>query len=90
MSADNLRAARARQADAMAARREDFLWMASTGECLEGAARRLGIKPDSLIEWCKDNGLHAEAELMRSRDPLNTAAVLSERGKAGASARWAS
>lgn len=35
----------------LAARLEDARWMARTGENLEGAARRLGLKPNTLEKW---------------------------------------
>lgn len=38
-------------ADAIAARLEDVQWMAETGECLDGAARRLGLTRNALEKW---------------------------------------
>jgi hypothetical protein len=71
-------------------RTEDLLWMLATGENLQGAADRLGIKPDSLTEWCKDNGLAAEAVILRSRDPQPIVGDRSETARRNAEARWAS
>lgn len=34
-----------------AARLEDVRWMAETGECLDGAARRLGMTRKALEKW---------------------------------------
>lgn len=71
------------------ARAEDVEWMAATGECLTGAAQRLGITPSSLESWCRDHGMQTELEALRDRD-IDSLNNLSERGKAGAAARWAS
>jgi hypothetical protein len=38
-----------------AARLEDARWMAETGECLDGAARRLGISKAALERWLTAN-----------------------------------
>jgi hypothetical protein len=49
---------------------EDVEWMARGGESLQGAATRLGIKPDALERLLR---LHERADLLRdlrSRDPL--------------------
>lgn len=51
------------------ARAEDIRFLAETGECLTGAARRLGLTNSGLEEWCKDNGLRREAFILRSREP---------------------
>lgn len=40
-------------------RAEDLDWMAAAGEGTEGAAKRLGVSPDSLERWCQRNG-HAD------------------------------
>lgn len=37
------------------ARLEDLTFMADTGETPEGAARRLGVRADSLDKWCDRN-----------------------------------
>lgn len=72
-----------------AARLEDLTFMIDNGESLQGAARRLGIKPKSLERWCELRGLNAEAATLRARDPKpqvdNSAAC-----RAAALARWAS
>lgn len=36
---------------AYADRLEDVRWMAATGECLDGAARRLGMTRNALEKW---------------------------------------
>lgn len=36
-------------------RLEDVRWMAETGECLDGAARRLGLSRNSLEKWLERN-----------------------------------
>jgi hypothetical protein len=41
--------------DERAARLEDARWMAETGECLDGAARRLGLTRDALERWLTVN-----------------------------------
>lgn len=38
-----------------AARLEDVRWMAETGECLDGAARRLGLSRNTLEKWLDRN-----------------------------------
>lgn len=40
-----------------AERCEDLLWMATTGETLEGAAYRLGLSARGLEKWCHNNGM---------------------------------
>lgn len=40
--------------DEAAARLEDARWMAETGECLSGAARRLGLTYKGLERWLFD------------------------------------
>lgn len=51
---DRLSAAHAKlRAARNAERLEDVTWMALTGECLTGAAKRLGIGPESLRSWCR-------------------------------------
>lgn len=41
--------------DETAARLEDVRWMAETGECLDGAARRLGLTRNTLEKWLVRN-----------------------------------
>lgn len=41
--------------DQHAARLEDVRWMAETGECLDGAARRLGLSRNTLEKWLDRN-----------------------------------
>ena len=53
------------------ARREDVHFLAETGENTHGAAARLGINRDALESWCRRNGLNAEWEQLRRRDPWN-------------------
>jgi hypothetical protein len=82
---DGLRAYRERVAVEMAARREDVLWMAETGESLSGAAKRLGIKVDALERWCDKNDMRDELRKLRSREPADL--LVSEHARMGASAR---
>lgn len=70
------------------ARSEDVAWMAATGECLSGAARRLGIMPNSLDSWCRANGMHTELATLLSREPGDPNQL--ERTRKAAAARWAS
>lgn len=52
----------------IAARHEDVRWMADTGECLDGAARRLGLSPGALARWLERNDRDALARLI-ARQP---------------------
>lgn len=54
-----------------AARAEDVLWMVETGENLTGAAKRLGIKPTALDQWCRRHGLVAQVDILRAREPYD-------------------
>jgi len=62
-------ATREAQAAELAARLEDARWMAATGECLDGAARRLGMKPNSLERWLERNGHKALLSTLVARQP---------------------
>jgi hypothetical protein len=70
------------------ARAEDVRWFVETGECLTGAARRIGITRDGLEKWLKDHSMHAELAALREREPGDP--FTSGRAKAAAAARWAS
>lgn len=59
-------AERARQ---VAARIEDVRFMVETGENLHGAAKRLGMLPDSLDAWMRRNGLRDELQVLIARNP---------------------
>lgn len=50
------------------ARLEDARWMAETGECLDGAARRLGLLPESLAKFLDNNNASDTAALLRQRN----------------------
>lgn len=52
----------------MAARLEDCRWMAETGECLDGAARRLSLKRKTLEKWLENNDPATLASLI-ARQP---------------------
>ena len=86
---DNLARARELAAIAAAERTEDVQWMADNGESLAGAAQRLGLKPDSLMEWLKDNGMRDIGDRMRARDPIVDPAR-TEHARIAAAGRWAS
>ena len=53
---------------ALETRHEDLAWMAATGECLSGAAARLGLKRKSLERWAKRNAPDLLARLL-DREP---------------------
>ena len=53
---------------AIASRLEDVRWMAETGECLDGAARRLGLTGNALERWLERNDRAALAALL-ARQP---------------------
>lgn len=49
---------------------EDVKWMADTGESLDGAAARIGIKPGSLKKNLSERGEHELLRQLRRRNPL--------------------
>lgn len=51
-----------------AARLEDCRWMAATGECLSGAASRLGLKTNTLEKWLLAND-RATFSALLAREP---------------------
>ncbi|MGH9088812.1 MAG: hypothetical protein ACRDYZ_12015 [Acidimicrobiales bacterium] len=53
---------------AAADRLEDLAWMADAGETLTGAAKRLGVKRESLDTWCRRNGQLPLLDRMVARD----------------------
>lgn len=57
------------QAAELAARLEDVRWMVDTGECLDGAARRLGLKPNTLERWLERNHHKALLSTLVARQP---------------------
>lgn len=46
-------AQRAIRAQRNTERLEDVQWMADNGECLSGAATRLGLTTEALRQWCR-------------------------------------
>ena len=62
-----------------ASRAEDLEFMAATGETHVGAARRLGMRVDSLQAWCDDNARDTWARLVANAhappDPVHAAAA---------------
>lgn len=52
------------------ARTEDVRWMITGGECLTGAARRLGISADGLEKWLTVHDLRAELDALRAHEPV--------------------
>lgn len=50
-------------------RLEDVQWMAETGECLDGAAARLGLAPDTLELFLRRHDRGDLCTLLRSRNP---------------------
>jgi hypothetical protein len=68
------------------ARAEDVRWMADSGECATGAARRLGITFAALEKWARRFAPDDWRQLV-AREPSDP--FRSERAKAAASARWA-
>lgn len=54
--------------DELAGRLEDVRWMAETGECLDGAARRLGLTRNTLEKWLARSDADA-LRLLVSRQP---------------------
>ena len=71
------------------ARAEDVRWLAETGECLTGAARRLGTTVDALEKWCALHGLRDELNRLRAREP-HVPVDQREINRRNAAARWAS
>lgn len=53
-----------------AARLEDLRWMAETGECLTGAARRLGTSVEALSRWLFRWDARDLYQQMADRDPI--------------------
>lgn len=51
-------------------RTEDVRWMVETGECLSGAAQRLGLTVNALDKWLRVHGLRDELATLASRQPL--------------------
>lgn len=47
---------------------EDLTWLAETGECLTGAARRLGLTVPALEQWARRHANDAYLRL-RAREP---------------------
>ena len=47
--------------------------MAATGECLSGAARRLGTSTEALEKWLRDRGMDDERVTLLSREPIGSA-----------------
>lgn len=72
-----------------AARAEDIRFLAETGECLTGAARRMGLTVDALEKWAQLHGLRDELNRLRSREPY-VPADRREVNRRNAAARWAS
>lgn len=71
------------------ARAEDICWLAETGECLTGAARRLGTTVDALEKWCTLHGLRDELNRLRAREP-HVPVDQREINRRNAERRWAS
>lgn len=59
-----------RKSQEAAARTEDVRFMAETGECLTGAARRLGMDPRSLESWLRRAGLDDIRADLLAREPI--------------------
>jgi hypothetical protein len=51
------------------ARREDLAFMAEMGECLTGAAKRLGITPGTLEDWCRKHDAREILALLLDHEP---------------------
>ena len=58
-------------------RAEDVQWMAETGECLTGAAARLGITTAALEVWCRRHDRDSLA-LLLAREPKDHNRVMSD------------
>jgi hypothetical protein len=71
------------------ARAEDIRFLAETGECLTGAARRLGMKVDALEKWATFHGLRDELNRLRAREP-HLPVDQREINRRNAERRWAS
>lgn len=66
----NLRAATTdHHARIRAERLEDVAWMAATGECMTGAARRLGLTHSALDHWTRRHAPELR-EVLLAREPL--------------------
>jgi hypothetical protein len=52
------------------ARGEDLAWMIETGECLSGAAVRLGITVDALEKWMQRREMYDDLATLHSREPF--------------------
>jgi hypothetical protein len=51
-------------------RAEDVRWMAETGECLTGAAKRLGTTAEALEKWLRLQCMDDERVTLLGREPL--------------------
>lgn len=51
-------------------RAEDVRWMAETGECLTGAAKRIGLARGTLERWLRDHGMRDTLAALQSREPF--------------------
>lgn len=60
------------------AREQDVEWMASTGETTEGAAERLGIRPEGLYKWTTDAGRPDLWEKLRANEVARFGGTLAE------------
>lgn len=70
------------QAAELAARLEDVRWMVDTGECLDGAARRLGMRSRSLERWLERNGHKALLSTLVSRQPRDHNRIVATQDRA--------
>jgi transcriptional regulator with GAF, ATPase, and Fis domain len=61
-------------ADEKATRIESLEWMAEHGETVEGAARRLGLKPDTLEHWARNNVPATYQRMVRNAYPTDVCA----------------
>jgi hypothetical protein len=64
------------------ARAEDVRWFVETGECLTGAARRLGITPQGLDKWCRRMAMLPELDTLRCREPYDWNDQVGREGRA--------
>lgn len=64
----NRRTAEARRRNR--ARAEDVRWMAETGECLTGAAKRLGTTAEALEKWLRLQRMDNERLTLLAREPI--------------------
>lgn len=65
----------------VAARLEDCRWMAETGECLTGAARRLGLAHKTLEKWLGVNDPECLSTLLAHQPRDHNRWVMDERRK---------